>query len=99
MKEGNHTEEDLHNTDQNNGDYFIRDEDHKSNESRAPVVHNMMKEVNSKKKNLINNFFRSSELLPIFSPSNAGTGSCLCSTLFEKMKESREGARSVKVFP
>lgn len=50
MKEGNHKEEDLHNTDQNNGDYFIRDEDHKSNESRAPVVHNMMKEVNSKKK-------------------------------------------------
>jgi len=100
-----HEEEDLHNTGQNNWDYFIRDEDHRPNESRAPVVENMMEEVQSNIEALINNFFRrisaAANLQPFSSGfgAKAGNGSCLCSNLSGRMKELIEGVRSVKEFP
>lgn len=89
---------------QNNGN-FVRDENHRANESRVPVVENMTEEVQSKVETLIDSLIRrisTATNLPPFSPgfgAEIGTGSCLCSNLSRRMKELIEAVRSVKEFP
>jgi len=89
---------------QNNGN-FVRDENHRANESRVPVMENMTEEVQSKVETLIDSLIRrisTATNLPPFSPgfgAEIGTGSCLCSNLSRRMKELIEAVRSVKEFP
>lgn len=106
--ENHQEEEDAHITgqlpSQNNGN-FVRDEDHRPEENRVPVVEHGMEGVQSKIETLIDSLIRridaATNLQP-FSPgfrAEIGTGSCLCSNLSGRMKELIKAVRSVKEFP
>ena len=107
--EERHEEQDSHGIEQlpsqNNGDDFIRVEDHKPEENRAPAVKKMMEEFQSKIETLIDSSIRQISVatnLQPFGPGfgvEIGTGSCLCSGLSRRVKELIEGVRSVKEFP